>query len=61
METIVRMLAGTIVTNISPVLIGEFTAFVDRLDAKAKETSNPYDDIAVGLLKALLGAIGKAF
>lgn len=44
-----------IVANISPQLREELKALVTRLDAKAKETKSPIDDIAVGLLRVLVG------
>lgn len=44
-----------ILSLISPELRQGLTDWVIKLEADAKETSNPWDDIFVGLLKSVLG------
>lgn len=48
---IIRMVLGVI----TPELRESLFAFVRAMEANAKETPNPWDDIFVGLLKTLLG------
>jgi len=53
-EWIMRLIA-LVTTVISPELKAGLTAFMSKLEADAKKTPNPWDDIFVGLLKSLLG------
>ena len=46
---------GVILPMLSDPLKQLLDGFIDELDKKAKETSNPIDDLAVDLLKALFG------
>jgi len=53
-EWILRLI-GMIITVLSPELKTGLTEFVAKLEADAKKTPNPWDDIFVGLLKTLFG------
>lgn len=55
-EWILRLI-GMIFSVASPELRKGLEEWLDRLEAQAKKTSNPWDDILVGLLKQLL--LGK--
>jgi len=55
MDNLVYKLISLIVTVISPELKKGLTDLVVKLDADAKKTSNPWDDMFVGVLKMLLG------
>lgn len=48
---IITMVLGVM----TPELRESLTAFVQAMEANAKKTPNPWDDIFVGLLKSLLG------
>lgn len=48
---IITMVLGVMTPELRESLI----AFVRSMEANAKETPNPWDDIFVGLLKSLLG------
>ncbi len=43
-----------ILKQISPELRKALIEFVNRLEADAKKTANPWDDIFVGLIKLVL-------
>ncbi|MBA7571647.1 hypothetical protein ES708_13413 [subsurface metagenome] len=43
-----------IVTVMSPELRKGLEDWLDKLEADAKKTANPWDDILVGLLKSML-------
>ncbi len=45
----------TIVQQVTPELRQLIEKFVLELEAKAKATKSPYDDIAVAILKGVLG------
>jgi len=47
-------LIGMIFTVASPELRKGLEQWLDNLEAQAKKTSNPWDDVLVGLLKTLL-------
>jgi len=51
---IIAEIIKKVIGLISPELRGILVSAIDQLDKKAKETSNPYDDIIVMILKALL-------
>lgn len=53
-DWIMRLIA-LVVTVISPELKSGLTEFVAKLEADAKKTPNPWDDVFVGVLKTLLG------
>jgi len=40
--------------RLSPVIRGKIEHFVLALEADARETTNPWDDLAVDLIKAIL-------
>jgi hypothetical protein len=46
-----------VVTVMSPELRKELESWLNSIEAGAKKTSNPWDDILVGMLKTLL--LGK--
>ena len=50
---ILRLL-GLVVPVISPALKTDLATLLDQLEASAKKTANPYDDILVGLLKSVM-------
>jgi len=52
-EWILRLIT-LIVSSASPELRAGITAWVKDLEAKAKQTPNPFDDVLVGLLKIVL-------
>jgi len=52
-EWILRLIT-MIVTVMSPELRKGLEDVINGLDAQAKKTANPWDDILVGLLKTLL-------
>ncbi|GAI93121.1 unnamed protein product [marine sediment metagenome] len=43
-----------VVTVMSPELRKGLEVWLDKLEADAKKTANPWDDILVGLLKSML-------
>ncbi|GAI65541.1 unnamed protein product, partial [marine sediment metagenome] len=43
-----------VVTVISPELRTGLAAWLNELEAKAKKTPNPWDDVFVGILKSVL-------
>lgn len=43
-----------IITQMSPGIRQALVEFVNKLDADAQATENPWDDVAVGLLKLIL-------
>ena len=43
-----------IVTQMSPAIRTALVEFVNKLDEAAQKTDNPWDDVAVGLLKLVL-------
>jgi hypothetical protein len=45
---------GLVLTNISTELKAEIREGVNRLETKAQATKNPFDDLGVMLLKAML-------
>jgi len=45
---------GPLMSLLTPSIKGELTSFVQGLYAKAKETSNPVDDVLVKFVAALL-------
>lgn len=54
MDKWLAILLKQIVTQVSPQLRAAMEEFVDKLEADAKETVNPWDDILVGLIKLVL-------
>lgn len=52
----VLQLVTMMLSVITPQLREGLDSFVANLEAQAKETPNPWDDIFVGLLKSLLGS-----
>ena len=55
-EWILRLI-GLVVTVASPELRAMLTEWLQTLEANAKKTANPWDDILVAMLKTLL--LGK--
>jgi len=55
-EWILRLI-GLIFTVASPELRKGLEEWLNNLEAQAKKTANPWDDVLVGLLKTLL--LGK--
>ncbi|MBA7524152.1 hypothetical protein ES705_16289 [subsurface metagenome] len=55
-EWILRLI-GMIFTVTSPELRKGLEDWLNNLEAQAKKTANPWDDVLVGLLKTLL--LGK--
>ena len=48
------VLLRQIITQMSPGIRTALVEFVDQLDGHAKQTDNPWDDVAIGLLKLIL-------
>jgi len=55
MINILLELLGKLITGISPKIREAIFEFLKDLEAKAKETTNPIDDIVVLLLRILFG------
>ncbi len=55
-EWILRLI-GLVVTVASPELRAMLTEWLQTLEANAKKTANPWDDILVAMLKTLM--LGK--
>ena len=55
MEKLFIQIMGTFVSVISPTLRDSLTAWVKDLEAKAKETPSPFDDMFVDVLKKAVG------
>lgn len=53
-DQLIAKLAFLFISRISPVLKEEIIAIVKKLEAKAKKTSNPFDDQLVEALKLIL-------
>lgn len=54
MDTWLSSLMKQILIQMSPAIRDTLVKFVDQLEADAKGTKNPWDDIGVGLLKFVL-------
>jgi len=54
MNEILFRLIGLIIKVISPELRAELLKFVAQLEARAKATTNDWDDVLVGVLKLVL-------
>lgn len=52
-EWLIRIIT-MVVTVMSPELRKGLEQWLDKLEADAKKTANPWDDILVGLLKSML-------
>ncbi|KKN04656.1 hypothetical protein LCGC14_1095240 [marine sediment metagenome] len=50
----IATLLRQIVTQMSPAIRTALVDFVNNLDEAAQKTDNPWDDVAVGLLKLVL-------
>ena len=55
MEKLVVRIIETILNRISPELRREINEFVLKLEVAAEATDNPWDDLAVMVLKIALG------
>lgn len=47
-------LVRLVLTVLSPELRTALVEWLDDLDARAKNTDNPWDDVLVGILKSIL-------
>lgn len=54
MDDWIMRLIHMVVTVVSPELRDGIAQWVNELDAQAKKTSNPWDDIFVAVLKSVL-------
>ena len=54
MNVLLLRILVLVVTMMSPALNTVITEFLARLEAEAKETGNPWDDILVAILKSLI-------
>lgn len=54
MNSWLAILLSQVVKQMSPELRKAMVEFVNRLEAQAKETPNPWDDIFVGIVKFVL-------
>ncbi|GAI52403.1 unnamed protein product [marine sediment metagenome] len=50
----IMRLFGLVVTVISPELRKGLEVWLNELEARAKKTPNPWDDVFVGILKSVL-------
>lgn len=55
MVSIILELLSKLITGISPQIREEILEFLKKLEAKAKETPNPIDDIIVLCLRIIFG------
>lgn len=53
-EWIFRII-GIVIPAVTPEIKTDVDNWLDALEAKAKETANPVDDIFVAMLKAIMG------
>lgn len=44
-----------LIAGLSPEVKAEITAALDKMEAKAKTTKLPFDDLAVAMLRMILG------
>lgn len=49
------ILLGQLITGMSPEVRAEMKSGLDKMQERAKATKLPFDDIAVMLLRAILG------
>jgi hypothetical protein len=54
MDNWLAKLVWQITTQMSPAIRTALVDFVNKLDEQAQKTDNPWDDVAVGLLKLVL-------
>lgn len=54
-ERLIIAIVVQILANMSPVIRDSIVVWIKELEAEAKKTDNPWDDILVMLLKAALG------
>lgn len=55
MEKIIIKIIKEIIDNISPQIRVKIIEFLDKLEADAKVTPNPWDDLAVKVAKVIIG------
>ena len=53
--TLIAVALGGLLKVVSPVVRDELEQALNRLELKAKETPNPFDDMFVATLKEVLG------
>lgn len=51
----IAKLLGLVVKAVSPEIKTGAAELLDRLEAQAKKTANPFDDILVEMLKDIMG------
>ena len=56
MERIFITLLLMVIGNVTPAIRESLVGVLKTLEAEAKKTSNPWDDIFVSFLRVLLGA-----
>lgn len=54
MNKLISMLGTVIIPNISDVVVEALAGLLEGLEVKARSTSNPYDEMLVAALKAIL-------
>ena len=54
MNALLLRILLVVITMMSPTLLTVVTEFLHRLEAEAKKTGNPWDDILVDILKSLI-------
>lgn len=58
MERLLLTVLPMIIKNVTPVIVDELRELLANLEQHAKETQNPWDDLFVALLSAVLNALG---
>jgi hypothetical protein len=53
--SVITQVLSLLIPMLTPEIKAELVTVLDRLQAMAKATPNPYDDIAVYILRTVLG------
>ena len=53
--SVIQTLLAMLVPMLTPEIKAEIGAFLDQIEAKAKATPNPYDDIAIHIIRIVTG------
>jgi len=56
LQAIVLKVVSNVIDKATPAIRQDIVNLVDSIDEKAKQTPNPFDDVLVDLLRAILKA-----
>jgi hypothetical protein len=56
LQEIVLKVVSNVIDKATPAIRQDIVNLVDSIDEKAKQTPNPFDDVLVDLLRAILKA-----